>query len=137
MGSSGINAGGAGEAGSSKSTTVAATAIATEQEEPAAGAAGAKRSQQKQEEQEEPEGHCSFFPELVGLPRFPRRSFANMAHALVPTQSIVPAAWFTQDNLANWDARHRVAKKRAHAHLSDMRREMYASGEDSRRIDDD
>ena len=121
-------AGGAGGAGSSKSTTVAATAIATEQEEPAAGAAGAKRSQQKQEEQEEPEGHCSFFPELVGLPHFPRRSFANMAHALVPTQSIVPAARFTQDNLANWDAKHRVGKPCTHTHLSNMRREIHASG---------
>ena len=46
-------------------------------------------------------------------------------------------AWLTQDDLNHWDARHRVAKKRAHAHLSDMRREMDASGEDARRIDDD
>ena len=47
------------------------------------------------------------------------------------------ASVFTQADLTNWDPRRRVGKKRAHSHLSDMRQEMHANGENSRRLDDD
>ena len=62
-----------------------------------------------------------------------------MAVALAPTQSTVfgAANVFTQADLASWDSRRRVSKRRAHAHLSDMRREMHANAENSRCLNDD
>ena len=62
-----------------------------------------------------------------------------MAVALAPTQSTVfgAANVFTQADLASWDWRRRVSKRRAHAHLSDMRREMHANAENSRCLNDD
>ena len=44
---------------------------------------------------------------------------------------------FGQADLANWSACYRVGKKRAHAHLSAIRQEMHANGENWRRLDDD
>ena len=44
---------------------------------------------------------------------------------------------FTQADLASWDGQRRVSKRRAHAHLSDMRREMHANAANSRCLNDD
>ena len=56
-----------------------------------------------------------------------------MAHALASTQSII----LGKAALSTFNQGRRVSKKRAHNHLSGMRQQMHANGENWRSLDDD